>query len=114
MQSYIKFKQEKDAKRTLFNQDRVKESWRSNDNKNQVIICEGEMDVLSLYEAGFPNCVSLPDGAPKQAKFDPNDKRFDYKNNPGSNLVLKVTKRISGKIRTIELGCYPIRVEYRY
>ena len=35
-----------------------------------------EMDVLSLHEVGFSYAVSLPDGAPKTAKFDENDKRF--------------------------------------
>jgi twinkle protein len=25
---------------------------------------EGEIDKLSMEEAGFPNCVSVPDGAP--------------------------------------------------
>jgi twinkle protein len=41
-----------------------------------VIFVEGEMDVLALYEAGFKNVVSLPDGAPQTAKYDDNDKRF--------------------------------------
>ena len=34
------------------------------------------MDVLALYEIGYNNAVSLPDGAPKEAKFNPNDSRF--------------------------------------
>jgi twinkle protein len=28
------------------------------------IICEGEIDKLSIEQAGFPNCVSVPNGAP--------------------------------------------------
>ena len=56
----------------------------------------------------------LFDGYQVETRKRPNDTRFDHKNYPGSNLVLKVTKRISGKIRTIEMGCYPIKVEYRY
>lgn len=95
------FGQEAGAERTLFNIDAVKERWADHkteyltDNGDKaslvvpksfylkdgnpaktVIFVEGEMDVLALYEAGFPYAVSLPDGAPKEAKFDPDDKRF--------------------------------------
>lgn len=71
------FRQEKDAKRTLFNMDRVLEFWEKNpQKKKRLIFVEGEMDVLSFYEAGFPHVVSLPDGAPKTAKFHADDKRF--------------------------------------
>ena len=71
------FRQEKDAERTLFNMDRVVQFWEDNPQKRKrVIFVEGEMDVLSFYEAGFSHVVSLPDGAPKTAKFDPDDKRF--------------------------------------
>ena len=34
------------------------------------------MDVHALYEAGYKNVVSLPDGAPQTAKFHKDDKRF--------------------------------------
>ena len=46
---------------------------------NQVIICEGEWDALSFEVAGFPNCVSVPNGAPPpNAKSF--DRHFDYLN----------------------------------
>lgn len=32
--------------------------------RDEIIIVEGEMDKLSLYEAGITNAVSVPDGAP--------------------------------------------------
>lgn len=64
-----KFKQEAQTERTLYNYDRCHE-------KDSVIFVEGEMDVLALYEIGYNNAVSLPDGAPKEAKFNPNDSRF--------------------------------------
>ena len=67
-----RFYQEKDAKKTLYNIDSLKEIW----DMKKVIFVEGEMDVLSLMEIGFHNVVSLPDGAPKTAKFDMHDKRF--------------------------------------
>lgn len=63
------FRQEKNAKKTLFNIDAVRE-------EKTIIFVEGEMDVLACYEAGFTNAVSLPDGAPKQARFEEGDKRF--------------------------------------
>ncbi|KAH6555988.1 hypothetical protein KP509_1Z212100, partial [Ceratopteris richardii] len=33
-------------------------------NAKEIIIVEGEMDKLAMEEAGFLNCVSVPDGAP--------------------------------------------------
>ncbi len=79
-----KFLQEKNATKSIYNIDMLKTHW---DNKSDyedyvphriksVIFVEGEMDVLALYEAGYKNAVSLPDGAPQTAKFDENDKRF--------------------------------------
>jgi twinkle protein len=49
------------------------------DIAHTTIIVEGEMDKLAVEVAGFPNCVSVPDGAPA-----PNTKniesKFDYLN----------------------------------
>tara|TARA_R110000796_G_scaffold217380_1_gene333446 strand:+ start:776 stop:2533 length:1758 start_codon:yes stop_codon:yes gene_type:complete len=64
------FRQEANTRRTLFNIDSIK------DNK-EIIFVEGEMDVLALYQCGIKNVVSLPDGAPQEAKFREDDKRFD-------------------------------------
>jgi twinkle protein len=49
----------------------------------EIIIVEGEMDKLALYEAGIHNVVSVPDGAPgevKQGELPPPeaDTRFQY------------------------------------
>tara|TARA_R100000426_G_scaffold7301_1_gene8864 strand:- start:15928 stop:17646 length:1719 start_codon:yes stop_codon:yes gene_type:complete len=70
-----RFKQKPNAQRTLFNIDNVKKYWETTGKKN-IIFCEGEIDVLSYYEAGVINAVTLPDGAPKEAKFDIKDLRF--------------------------------------
>jgi len=51
------FHQEKDSERTFFNIDAVGDA-------TTVIIAEGEIDVLSLLEAGYEAVISLPDGAP--------------------------------------------------
>jgi twinkle protein len=67
------FRQTKDAQRTLYNIDCL----NLEENKNQpLIIVEGELDVLSLHECGYTKVVSLPDGAPKEAKFKKDDARF--------------------------------------
>ena len=34
------------------------------DDHEDLIICEGEIDVLSLNEIGYWNVLSVPDGAP--------------------------------------------------
>jgi len=68
-----KFLQEKGATKCLYNIDMLKECW---EKKKTIIFVEGEMDVLALYEAGYKNVISLPDGAPQAAKFKSDDKRF--------------------------------------
>lgn len=70
-----RFRQLPNAQRTLYNIDNVKKYWERTGKKN-LIICEGEMDVIAFYEAGVINCVTLPDGASREAKFDKNDLRF--------------------------------------
>ena len=85
-----RFKQKPNAQRTLYNIDNVKKYWNRTGKKN-IIICEGEIDVISFYEAGVINAVTLPDGAPKQAKYDLNDLRFQaLKNCKWLNEVEKV------------------------
>jgi twinkle protein len=46
----------------------------------QIVICEGEIDALSCLEAGIPNAVSVPDGAPKKVKDEQagEDRKFSY------------------------------------
>ena len=74
-----KFRQESDAKSTLYNYDNCH-------SKDEIIWVEGEMDVLSLAEIGYDNAVSLPNGAPKEFKGDENDKRFTALANCPLNL----------------------------
>ena len=50
------FKLVKDAERIMYGLDDIL-------GKKDVIIVEGEMDKLAFYEAGFKNCVSVPNGA---------------------------------------------------
>ena len=69
------FSQTKGGQQTLYNIDNVQNNWKEVDVK-KVIFVEGEMDVLTLYECGYKNIVTLPSGAPKEAKYQENDKRF--------------------------------------
>ena len=76
------FKQTTNSKPSLYNYDNI---YRS----DTVIFCEGEIDVLSLAEAGFSNGTTLQNGAPKEAKFNDNDARFQ---------ALKQNKLLAKKI----------------
>lgn len=51
-----RFTNEKDCEHVLFNRDSVV-------GKESIIICEGEIDCMSLTQMGFDNVVSVPDGA---------------------------------------------------
>ena len=59
------FIQDAGTRRTIYNIDATA-------GAGEVCIVEGEMDVLALYEAGFPATVSLPDGAARKG----NDRRM--------------------------------------
>ncbi|KAK1280203.1 hypothetical protein QJS04_geneDACA022392 [Acorus gramineus] len=49
--------QEKDTEKIFYGVDDIKDA-------SDIIIVEGEIDKLSMEEAGFRNCVSVPCGAP--------------------------------------------------
>lgn len=71
-----KFWQEKNTERILYGLDDIKRA-------SEIIIVEGEIDKLSLEEAGFLNCVSVPDGAPakvspKELPHEEEDKKYEY------------------------------------
>jgi twinkle protein len=88
-----KFKQSPNAERTLFNYQNAKDT-------DSIIFVEGEMDVLSLYEVGFTNAVSLPDGAPKEAKFKKDDARFKALENcplKATNIIIFTDNDQAGK-----------------
>ncbi|WOL12249.1 hypothetical protein Cni_G21015 [Canna indica] len=52
-----KFWQENNTERVFYGLDDIQQA-------EDVIIVEGEIDKLSMEEAGYRNCVSVPDGAP--------------------------------------------------
>lgn len=63
------FVQEKDPEPVFYNADSIAAG-------EDLIIAEGEMDVLSFLEAGFEHVVSLPNGAPN-SENEPSDKRYE-------------------------------------
>ncbi len=62
------FRQEKDPEPVLYNADCIEPGA-------DLIVCEGEIDVLSFIEAGFERVVSLPNGAP--SKPEQSDRRYE-------------------------------------
>tara|TARA_B110000444_G_scaffold259528_1_gene303516 strand:+ start:3043 stop:4743 length:1701 start_codon:yes stop_codon:yes gene_type:complete len=99
------FKLVKDAERIMYGLDDLI-------GKKSVIIVEGEMDKLSFYEAGFKNCVSVPNGASnlkmEYLKDFPEDLDKVYiavdNDEPGKKLENELSRRIGRDI------CY--RVTY--
>ncbi len=66
------FKLYKDAELILYNLNGIKDF-------DTIYICEGEIDALTIIEAGFDNVVSVPNGGnPHTNKFDYIDNCMDY------------------------------------
>jgi twinkle protein len=68
--------QEKNAEKVPYGLDDIKEA-------RAIIIVEGEIDKLSMEEAGYKNCISVPDGAPikvstKDLPPIEKDKKYEY------------------------------------
>eukprot|EP00262_Sarcandra_glabra_P007417 TRINITY_DN20218_c0_g1_i4.p1 TRINITY_DN20218_c0_g1~~TRINITY_DN20218_c0_g1_i4.p1 ORF type:complete len:694 (-),score=82.97 TRINITY_DN20218_c0_g1_i4:362-2443(-) len=71
-----KFWQERNTEKILYGLDDIKQA-------SDIIIVEGEMDKLSMDEAGYRNCVSVPDGAPpkvsnKDLPAQEEDTKYQY------------------------------------
>ena len=65
-----KFRQSKNAEKCFYRFDHMK-------GRETIIITEGEMDALSLVQAGLTNVVSVPDGATAPGS-NPSDRKFSY------------------------------------
>jgi len=102
------FKMVKNAELIFYNIDSIKED-------DTVIIVEGEIDALSLYEAGFYNVVSVPNGANLNLQYL--DNCYTYFENkskiiiatdnddPGYNLKEELSRRL-GKEKCYKVN-YP-------
>jgi len=65
------FKLVKDAKLVFYNLDSLVD-------KDTCTIVEGEIDCLSMYEAGIYSCISVPNGASKSSKLEYLDNCWQY------------------------------------
>ena len=100
------FKLVKDAERILYGLDDIV-------GCDEVIIVEGEIDKLSFYEAGYKNCVSVPNGASnlelKYLKDFPDNLKKVYiatdNDEPGRKLAEEISRRLGRDI------CY--RVDFQ-
>ncbi|KAE9594858.1 putative DNA helicase [Lupinus albus] len=84
------FWQEVDTKRIFYGLDDI-------EGQSEIIIVEGEMDKLAMEEAGFRNCVSVPDGAPAAVspkELPPQDMDTKYQYLWNCNDQLKQASRI--------------------
>ncbi|XP_027114500.1 primase homolog protein-like isoform X4 [Coffea arabica] len=102
------FWQEKGTEKTLYGLDDIKEA-------DEVIIVEGEIDKLSLEEAGISNCVSVPAGAPqtvsiKELPTPEKDTGFQYiwnckkYLNKASRIIIATDADVSGDALAEELA----------
>ncbi|XP_025813466.1 twinkle homolog protein, chloroplastic/mitochondrial-like isoform X2 [Panicum hallii] len=70
-----KFSQEANTEKIFYGLDDIKRT-------QDIIIVEGEIDKLSMDEAGYRNCVSVPDGAPPKVSSKipdrDQDKKYQY------------------------------------
>ncbi|XP_007023031.2 PREDICTED: twinkle homolog protein, chloroplastic/mitochondrial [Theobroma cacao] len=71
-----RFWQEKDTEKIFYGLDDIEDA-------SDIIIVEGEIDKLAMEEAGFRNCVSVPDGAPpsvssKEVPAEEQDTKYQY------------------------------------
>lgn len=103
-----RFWQEKSTDKVLYGLDDVREA-------EEIIIVEGEIDKLSVEEAGFPNCVSVPNGAPQSSASKEllpleEDTRFSYLWNckecleKASRIVLATDGDLPGQALAEELA----------
>ncbi|XP_076926219.1 primase homolog protein-like isoform X2 [Bidens hawaiensis] len=102
-----KFWQAKHGERILYGVDGINEG-------NTIVIVEGEIDKLSMDEAGILNCVSVPDGAPQQVSLKAlpskkQDARFKYlldcNLDKASKIILATDGDGPGQALAEELSC---------
>lgn len=81
------FRMEPGAPLALWNADCLRDP-RLRNGQASVVITEGEMDALAVYQAGHPFVVSIPNGAPAQATADLDSaKRYDWVDRHAAQLA---------------------------
>ena len=95
-------------------------------NENSIIITEGEIDAMVLYECGFENVTSIPTGANSNDEWI--NTHWEYLKNldeiilcfdndgPGISGMEEVSRRLNNenknKIRFVELNCKDANLEF--
>uniref|UniRef100_A0A453SY43 SF4 helicase domain-containing protein n=2 Tax=Aegilops tauschii subsp. strangulata TaxID=200361 RepID=A0A453SY43_AEGTS len=102
-----RFSQEVNTEKILYGLDDIKQA-------RDIIIVEGEVDKLSMEEAGYRNCVSVPHGAPakvsKKLPDKDHDKKYLYLWNckeyldPASRIILATDADPPGQALAEELA----------
>lgn len=92
-----KFSLESNCELILFGIDQCEES------ASQLIIVEGEMDVLALATAGIPNVLSVPNGAQKGGKLDFLESAEDMIDQ-AHTIILAVDSDEAGQALEVELA----------
>lgn len=94
-----RFKLHKGSELVFYNLD-----FNLNKEFDSVIICEGEIDALSFYEAGFKNVVSVPNGANINSNnlqyVDNCVEQFDY----FQTIFIATDNDIAGRKLRVELA----------
>ncbi|MCP4665223.1 MAG: toprim domain-containing protein [Deltaproteobacteria bacterium] len=109
--SHKNFKMFKDAEKIFYNLDCVK-------NSKDVIIAEGEIEILSFVECGLLHCISTPNGSTlKGVNLEYLDNCIDYFENkekiylaldndePGNNVKKELIRRLGAE------RCYLVDLE---
>ena len=65
------FRLSKGAELIFFNLDAIKE-------QEEIVLVEGELDCMAMWEANILNCVSVPNGASKNSRLEYLDNCIDY------------------------------------
>nr|CAB3468714.1 unnamed protein product [Digitaria exilis] len=86
-----KFSQEANTEKIFYGLDDIKRA-------QDIIIVEGEIDKLSMDEAGFRNCVSVPDGAPPKVSSKIPEKE------QASRIILATDDDVPGQALAEELA----------
>lgn len=91
-------------------------------DSNSILIVEGEFDLMAMYEAGYKNVISVPNGASTNLNYlEPFKQRLDELDQvviavdndaAGERLKMALRERFDGKTVTVDFGAYKDANEY--
>jgi len=101
----IKYRNENKEFRQTQGAEQILYNYKNVAKQEVVVFTEGEMDVLSIAEVGY-QATTLPNGAPKEAKFNKNDARYKALANcplDAKKIILFTDNDVAGKALHKEL-----------